>query len=30
MNGNIKRAAKSPDLLILASFIIVVAGMKTI
>lgn len=28
MNGNVKRAAKAPALLILASFIIVVAGMK--
>jgi AI-2 transport protein TqsA len=28
MNGNVKRAAKAPALLILASFIVVVAGMK--
>jgi AI-2 transport protein TqsA len=28
MNGNMKRAAKAPALLLLASFIIVVAGMK--
>ena len=28
MNGNVKRAAKAPALLTLASFIIVVAGMK--
>jgi hypothetical protein len=28
MNGNVKRAAKAPALLILASFIGVVAGMK--
>src|SRR3972149_4946804 len=28
MNGNVKSAAKAPVLLILASFIIVVAGMK--
>jgi predicted PurR-regulated permease PerM len=28
MNGNVKRTAKAPALLILASFIIVVAGMK--
>jgi predicted PurR-regulated permease PerM len=28
MNGNVKHAAKAPALLILASFIIVVAGMK--
>src|SRR3989304_300455 len=28
MNGNVKRTAKAPVLLILASFIIVVAGMK--
>jgi hypothetical protein len=30
MNGNVKRAAKAPALLILASFNIVVAGMKAI
>jgi hypothetical protein len=28
MNGNVKRTAKAPALLTLASFIIVVAGMK--
>jgi predicted PurR-regulated permease PerM len=28
MNGNVKRVAKAPALLILASFVIVVAGMK--
>ena len=28
MNGHVKHAAKAPALLILASFIIVVAGMK--
>jgi hypothetical protein len=28
MKGNVKRAAKAPALLILASFIVVVAGLK--